>query len=80
MPILLYGLVSSQPAELLPTVVLVDRVALGHLRGELRQAVAQRAQLPALEAAGLVVADAQCLRATAAGLQRLNAIIAAIAA
>ena len=58
----------------------VDRDLFARITGRALDDCIDQAQLPALEAAGLVVADAQGLRATAAGLQRLNAIIAAIAA
>ena len=58
----------------------IDRELFALITGRALDDCIDRAQLPALEAAGLVVADAQGLRATAAGLQRLNAIIAAIAA
>ena len=58
----------------------IDRDLFARITGRALDDCIDQAQLPALEAAGLVVADAQGLRATAAGLQRLNAIIAAIAA
>ena len=58
----------------------IDRELFARITGRALDDCIDQAQLPALEAAGLVVADAQGLRATAAGLQRLNAIIAAIAA
>lgn len=58
----------------------IDRDLFARITGRALDDCIDQAQLPALEAAGLVVADARGLRATAAGLQRLNAIIAAIAA
>jgi coproporphyrinogen III oxidase-like Fe-S oxidoreductase len=58
----------------------IDRDLFARITGRALDDCIDQAQLPALEAAGLVVADAQSLRVTAAGLQRLNAIIAAIAA
>ena len=58
----------------------IDRALFGRITGVPLDQCLDLAKVAALTDAGLIEADGRGIRATAAGIQRLNAVIAAIAA